>query len=109
MKNGTNIFCIIYNILGFLGANACVSSAFSVYRSRSLVIGEMDIVQIITYIIAVLFFSSSFLLKQGKKEGFLIPILLLVFFICGGFIVLIPLLAGHILFFTRPNIKMHFI
>ena len=109
MRFGIHFFCMVYNILGLLGLSACVSSAAAISRSRSLVIGESDLMQIVAYIVAVLFFSSAFLLMKRKKAGFLLPILLLTFFVSGGFVVLLPLLLGHILFFTRPRIKAQFL
>ncbi|MFA5261377.1 MAG: hypothetical protein WC450_09130 [Candidatus Omnitrophota bacterium] len=108
MKFGIRIFCMIYNILGLLGLGACVSSAAALSRSRSLVISEADMMQIVAYIVAVLFFCSAFLLMKKEKTGFLLPVLLLTFFVSGGFVVLLPLLVGHILFFTRPRIKAQF-
>ncbi|HOY09810.1 MAG TPA: hypothetical protein PLB05_07020 [Candidatus Omnitrophota bacterium] len=108
MKFGIRVFCVIYNILGLLGLGACVSSAAVLSRSRSLVIGEADMMQIVAYVVAVLFFCSALLLIKRKKIGFLLPILLLTFFVSGGFVVLLPLLVGHILFFTRPRIKAQF-
>ncbi|HPB67689.1 MAG TPA: hypothetical protein PLT76_01600 [Candidatus Omnitrophota bacterium] len=108
MEFGIRLFCTIYNILGLLGLSACVSSAAALSRSRNLVIGEADLMQIVAYIVAVLFFFSAFLLMKRKTPGFLLPIFLLAFFVSGGFVVLLPLLAGHILFFTRPRIKAQF-
>ena len=108
MKFGIRFFCVIYNILGLLGISTCVSNAAAIYRSGRMVIDESDLMQIVAYIVAVLFFSSAFLLMKRRQSGFLLPILLLTFFVSGGVVVLLPLLIGHILFFTRPGIKAQF-
>ena len=108
MKFGIYLFATVYNVLGLLGITTCVSNAAAVYRSGKLVIDEADLMQIVAYVVAVLFFSSAFLLVKRKKFGFLLPVLLLTFFVSGGVVLLFPLLLAHILFFTRPRVKIQF-
>ena len=106
---GLIVFVIIYNVLGFVGLEACCYGFKTISHAQSLVIGETDYTQMIAIILTVLFFLASFLLMEQKKWGYLIPVFLLTFFMAGGFIILLPLFVAHLLFFTHPRVNKQFI
>ena len=108
-KLGTKTFCIVYNMLGLLGLNACVYGFVALCRSADLHFGDKDVAQIAVVIITVLFFTSSYLLLKKQRWGVLIPIFLLSFIITGGFVILLPLLISHIIFFSQPKIQKTFV
>ena len=108
-KLATKAFCIVYNMLGIVGLNACVYGFVALCRSADLRFGDKDVAQIAVIIITVLFFASSYLLLQKQRWGILIPIFLLSFIITGGFVILLPLLISHIIFFSHPKIQKIFV
>jgi hypothetical protein len=78
-------------------------------QSADLRLGEKDIAQIAVISITVLFFASSYLLLKKQRWGILIPVFLLSFIITGGFVILLPLLISHIIFFIHPKIQEIFV
>jgi len=105
---GVTVFCIIYNILGLTGVSAYFYGFNALARASSLVIGEIDYTQTIGIVITVLFFLSSYLLISFNQGGYLIPIFLLTFFVFGGFVVLLPVLIAHFVYFTHPRVLKQF-
>jgi len=96
-------FIVCYNLLGFIGLTACWMGFSNIVQADSLIVSYLDYTQILTIVLTVTFFLSSYLLILRRKEGYYIPVFLLTFFICGGFILLIPLLMLHLIYFTHPK------
>lgn len=99
----TKAFCIVYNMLGIVGLNACAYGFIALCRSTDLSFSDKDVAQIAVIIMTVLFFTSSYLLLKKQRWGILIPIFLLSFIITGGFVILLPVLISHIIFFSHPK------
>jgi len=104
----TSFFIICYNLIGFVGLTACWIGFSNIAQADSLIISYLDYTQILTIVLTVAFFLSSYLLILRRKEGYYIPVFLLTFFICGGFIVLLPLLITHLFYFAHPKISILF-
>lgn len=109
MKRNQKLLAIIYNGLGFVGIHACFHGFHTAALAKTLAMRVNLSTPIIATILTVLFFLSSFLLIDSRKEGFLIPIFLLTFLICGGFVILLPLLIYHLCVVFRAEKKLKFI
>ena len=105
---GVTIFGVIYNMLGLIGLSACFYGLNTIAHAQPLIIGNADYAQMMVITATVLFFASSFLIVSYKKVGYLLTIFLLTFFIAGGFVVLLPLLIAHIIYFLSPKIHKKF-
>jgi hypothetical protein len=102
---GVRCFAVTYNIFGLAGLTAIKFGFLAAVERNSLVIVYPDIVQMLAIVITVLFFASSLFLLTRNKLGVFIPILLLSFVIAGGFWLIVPLLIGHIHYFTQTELK----
>ena len=107
-KLGNKFFMIAYNMLGLVGINAYLYGQKAVLYADNLNLTEKDFSLSVVIAFTALFFFSSFLLVIRNKGGIMIPIFLLTFIITGGFVVLLPLLAMHMLFYCTPQMKNYF-
>ena len=107
-RYGIRIFCITYNLFGFMMLAAVAKGWSGLVQEGSLVLGQRDVNQAILVILMILIFSSTYLIQSQHRAGIIIPIFILTFFICGGFVVLLPVLLCHIWFFSRPKMILAF-
>ncbi len=69
---------------------------------------DLVITQLAAILITVLFSLSAYQLYALEFSGVFVPIFLLTIVIIGGFIILLPLLVSHLVFFTRPAVRIQF-
>jgi hypothetical protein len=105
---GITVFSVLYNMLGIFSMHACVYGFKTSVSSKSLIILEHDYVQMGMVAIMILFFATAYLIIARRKAGIIVPVFLLTFFIFGGFVILVPLLAAHLCYFLNPAIKASF-
>lgn len=101
---GIRCFAITYNVLGIMGLVAVYVGFKNVLYNQDYVSSHWQLMQTLNMVTTAMFFISSFLLFRLNRIGKMIPVFLLTVLLTDGFVVLCPLLIGHLVFFTRPQV-----